>query len=77
MELPKKKKINVEAAEKIVRTAVKEPTATEEKKSTVISLKLPKELLERCDKAAKSKSITRSAFIKIAITNALEKGVTL
>lgn len=41
-------------------------------KMRMISLKVPESLLRRCDKMAKAKSLTRSGFIKLALSDYLE-----
>jgi hypothetical protein len=60
----KKPLIDVRDAASIMRGA-------ENDEMVQISLKIPKSLLDRCDKGAKYNAITRSAFIKIALVEAL------
>lgn len=50
----------------------KESTQTAKSASQQIGLKIPVELLERCDVVAKKLGLNRSAFIKYAIAKAVE-----
>lgn len=49
-----------------------ECTQTAKPASQQIGLKMPVELLERCDVVAKKLGLTRSGFIKYAIAKAIE-----
>jgi predicted DNA binding CopG/RHH family protein len=43
----------------------------EKESSQLISIKMPESLLRDCEKAAKSRGLTRSGFIKMALTEYL------
>ena len=76
MQVPKR---NPESKNKLIDQATidkvlaqKNEKAPEEETSRMISLKIPTALLDRLDAQAKKTNITRSAYIKMALTSYLD-----
>jgi len=66
------KTISEEKVAQVLAQRHAETEPEESDKMRMISLKVPENLLRRCDKMAKAKSLTRSGFIKLALSDYLE-----
>lgn len=79
MKMPSRVQQQVTASEepliepKMARSFMNKKTEEDEVAAKQICLKISPTMLARCDEAAKSASVTRSAYIKIAIAEKLER----
>lgn len=66
------KTISEETVKKVLAQRHAETEPEESDRMKMISLKVPEILLRRCDRMAKAKSLTRSGFIKLALSEYLD-----
>ena len=66
------KTISEETVDRVLSQRKAETEPNDDNGGRMISLKMPHELIKRCEKMAKAKNLTRSGFIKLALTEYLD-----